>query len=261
MRPRIFFSRMPSMVSGGQAQKGSVFYYFGSIALGLVLLIYSGENLRDISRTTNKNPVLVPPAQIQYFTFGFSDIMADLLWIRAIQAFDFCGETFTSSETVTYGETNTVHPCQKGWVFQMLDAATRIAPRYGIIYRRGAANLSVIVSDREGAQILYERGVATYPKDWRISYQAGYHEIFEMNDPAKAAVYFEMAGSSGAPNWVPLLAAKLYNQAGRAEMGLRILAQLYEDKDPEEWPERAKERWGELEAAFGRKVDPREYSN
>ncbi len=201
------------------------------------------------------DPVMVPPEHIERFTFGYNEIIADLFWIRAIQSIDFCGSTFKTEEEVRMGD-KTVKVCQEGWVFQLLDAATRITPRYRVIYSRGAISLSVIVNDRLGALKLFERGAKVYADDWVVRYHAGYHEGIKMNDPAGAAEEMKAAGALGAPNWLTLLAARLFNDAGQAEFGLQALADFYGTEPFEKWPERAQERWQELEEKLGRKVQP-----
>ncbi|MCB0384205.1 MAG: hypothetical protein KDD43_02335, partial [Bdellovibrionales bacterium] len=39
----------------------------------------------------DRNPTLRPPENIEHFTFGYRDSIADGLWIRTIQDFEFCG--------------------------------------------------------------------------------------------------------------------------------------------------------------------------
>lgn len=230
------------------------------LSLAIAAIYVSRSNMSTtISLQADKEPLLLPPSQIEHFTFGHRELISDLLWLRAIQAFDFCGGTFVSDERVNYGK-RTVNLCEKGWVFQMLDAATRISPRYRIIYTRGAVNLSVVVNDRLGARELYLRGMKAIPDHWGIFYQAGYHEIFEMNDPELGGKYVDRAGRlPGSPLWLPLLAAQLYNKAGQAEFGLRALADFYHDKAFNDWPIRVKERWSELETSLGRKARPEEF--
>ncbi|MGE0763990.1 MAG: hypothetical protein AB7N80_11980 [Bdellovibrionales bacterium] len=228
--------------------------------LNLVFFILSilGVVLTSISKEVKApkfDPVLLPPQQIEHFTFSYDEIMADLLWLRAIQSLDYCGKTFITDEQVKLG-TNVFRICQEGWVYQMLDAATRITPRYRIIYSRGAVALSVLVNDRQGALQLFERGSKVYPQDWVIRYYSGFHRLMEMNDPAGAAEDMRMAGLNGAPNWLTLLAARLYNEAGQAEFGLRALSDFYGQEPFGKWPARAQERWRELETKLGRKVTP-----
>ncbi len=219
--------------------------------LGLVAL--SNSYLPATSQVRKSEPVLIPPALLERFTFGYNELIADLLWLRAIQDFDFCGRKITRyNEDLKKDEV----VCNSGWLFKMLDAATRVAPRHRILYTRGAVYLSVIVSDRDGAATLLARGAETLFDHWYVLYCAGYHFHLEMKDDVKAAFYMNEAAKYGAPNWVVLLSAKLYSAGGRAEFGLKALEQFYGTLPFEEWPTRAIERWRELEATLGHKVEP-----
>ena len=224
-------------------------------ALGVLLISITSTYKAKIEHPFSK-PIMIPPEQLEHFTFGHPDLIADLLWIRAVQSMDYCGSTFTTDEPVALG--NNARICEKGWLFHMLDAATRVAPRYRVIYSRGAVNLSVVVNDFQGAGVIFKRGTEVFPEDWVIYYNAGYHELFDMNNPHGAAEYMRLAGVYGAPNWATLLAAKLFDQAGQAEFGLQALGKFYGQEPFAEWPVRARERWVELEKKLGHKVAPPE---
>lgn len=229
----------------------SIFAFLG-FALTLILT-YRPVESGGIPKMSD--PVLIPPSQIERFTFGYNDFISDLLWLRSIQTFDYCGSTFKSNETIKIGSATT-NICEKGWVFQMLDAATRVTPRYRVIYSRGAINLSVVVNDKEGASAIFDRGTEVLKYDWVIHYMSGYHELFEMKNVNKAAKSMEWAAQHGAPKWVAILSAKLFSDAGQAELGFRALSSIYSEKPFTDWPARAQERWHELEEKVGRKVIP-----
>lgn len=222
--------------------------------LGVVLIALT-SSYKSVMEHPFSKPMLIPPTQVEHFTFGHPDLIADLLWIRAVQSMDYCGSTFAIEHHPTDSD-NPQQLCNKGWLFHMLDAATRVAPRYRIIYSRGAINLSVVVNDREGAEEIFKRGTEVFPTDWIIHYQAGFHQMFDMNNPAGAAEHLRLAGKYGAPNWLTLLAAKMFSEAGQTEFGLQALGNFYGHQPFSEWPARAQERWSELEKKLGRKVQP-----
>ncbi|MBX7232510.1 MAG: hypothetical protein K1X29_10535 [Bdellovibrionales bacterium] len=220
--------------------------------LSFVLIFYFGNQLAKnefLGGFKSSEPLLIPPAQLEKFTFGYNDFLADSLWIRSIQDFDFCGGKMKmEGYSIALGHNLTL--CKKGWIFQMLDAVTRLDPRYQIVYTRGAVSLSVVVSDFEGAAEIFSRGARQYPEDWYIHYSAGYHYGVEMGLSEKAAFHLREAAKYGAPNWTVLLAAKMFNQAGKAEFGIAALKQFYKDQPYEEWPERAQQRMRELKASL-----------
>jgi len=227
---------MESILSGLGAVLGAVLIYTGGYGTGA---------FEPVKRKASE-PTLLPPNLIEHFTFGYSEPLADLLWLRAIQDFDFCGESFSAEARGQYQNQSTI--CRRGWAATMLDAVTRIVPRYRIVYTRGALFLSVAVNEKEGAAELLERGIKVYPDEWTIYFHLGYHYSLEMNMPEKAAEAFRMAALKGSPNWVQLLAARLYSDSGKAELGIATLKEYYKDTPFEEWPVRAKERFHQLQS-------------
>lgn len=213
----------------------------------------------DVLKHDSQEPVLVPPEQIERFHFGYADLLASLFWLRSIQDLDFCGSHLEKNE---YREIykREMKMCQRGWIFKMLDSATRLQPRFRILYTRGAVYLSVLVNDLYGAAEIFERGVKALPSEWSVAYSAAYHFVVELEDYAKGADYMNQAVQKGAPEWLALSAARFYDASGRAEFGLRALAQFYTDPF-EQWPEKARERWADLEKSAGKKAKPEDYRN
>ena len=227
----------------------------GAVSLIAAVLIYVGgwhSGVGSVEPRLASSPTLLPPDLIQYFTFGYNEPLADMIWLRAIQDFDFCGSNF--SKIKVNDEGNEVNICHGGWGSAMLDAVTRVVPRYRIVYTRGAIYLSVAVNEKEGAEKLLLRGIEVYPDFWYIHYHLGYHYLLEMDLPGKAAEHFRQAALLGSPNWVQLLAARLYSDSGKAELGIVTLEEYYKDTPFEEWPVRAKQRYRELQAK--RKTSP-----
>lgn len=201
---------------------------------------------------------LVPPPQfVEHMAFGYHESFADSLWLRTIQDFEECSILKENPESY-YGESAYKMPekiqvedprldktlieslkntprqrknCGKGWSFTMMDAATNLAPRFRAPYLYGATALSVLLEDYDGAKLMYDKGVKNYPHDWMILYRAAYHYLFDRRDLKTAAELMNRAGEEGAPVWVKSLAARLYTQAGQAELGLSLLRQFRNEAD------------------------------
>ena len=106
----------------------------------------------------------------------------------------------------------------------MLDRITELSPDFQGAYQLGALFLSVVVDDRRGAQLLFEKGLRRFPENGSLAYQAAYHYLYELQDPHRAAQLLEMAGRSGVtPPWVFSLAARLYSKSGQVELGIQVL--------------------------------------
>lgn len=157
----------------------------------------------------------LPPKGIVHLTFGQSEMLADLYWLRLIQDFDFCEQKIDQ-----------VNCSGQGWVFHMLDLVTELSPNFRMPLAVGPMMLSVVVSDIQGASVLFDRAVSRFPKDWPILYRAAYHAMLEEKNIAKAAGLMEQAAKNGAPQWVYGLSARLYTDAGQSEFALGLLREL-----------------------------------
>jgi len=123
--------------------------------------------------------------------------------------------------------------CAKGWAFQMLDQITDLAPRFRMPFSIGPISLSILSEDQEGAAIIFEKGIKAFPHDWQILYKASYFYLYEKKDPLKAAHLLLEAEKSGGPDWLPLLASKLYSRNGQLALGISTLSHYVKQvRDP-----------------------------
>lgn len=193
-------------------------------------------SLVNFKLISNFNPSIVkdlipPPNNIESFTVGFRYQISDLLWIRAIQDFDYCDNQISKQR------------CKdNSWLYLMLDAVTRLDPDYRMPYDYGALALTIIISDIKGASALFDKGDQRFPTDWKIQYQAGYHALIEEKDNLKAAGRFERAADHGAPLWLKGLAGRLYNKEGRKEDVDRLVEELSSSEENKWVLDRMKQR-------------------
>jgi hypothetical protein len=175
--------------------------------------------------TRQQNRFIPPPPIFRHFHFGYNETLADLFWIRVVQDFSVCEEAIDS-----FAGTNAGVTCRKGWVFQMLDLVTDLAPRFQMPYYYGATNLSVLVNDPSGAKIIFDKGLKQMPDVWDISYRAAYHYLIELKDKETAAKLLIQAGKNGAPPWVFSLAGRLYTEEGKAFLAKSVLLSALESQ-------------------------------
>ncbi len=200
-------------------QKNPSFTLLGFFSFLLVIFsqIYASKGLLEKPRD-----LLAPPVGIEHFTFGHRDVTADVLWIRAIQDFDYCDQEIAKNLCVG-----------KGWLYRMLNAITDLSPKFRMPYATGAIALSVMVSDVDGAARIFDKGVAQFPNDWPILYRAAYHYLYEVKDKKRAADLFVRAGRNGAPSWVYSLAGGLYNESNeRVSADAILLEMIKTEVDP-----------------------------
>lgn len=188
--------------------------------VGIFLVIVSMLVL-DPSRPRPRIPFLAPP-QVQHLTFGHREQVADSLWLRAVQDFDYCEQEIAKQT------------CRStGWLFRMLDLVTDLAPDFRMPYATGGLALTVLVNDFQGASRIFDKGVARFPKDWPLLSRAAYHALYEEKDKAKAARLLEQAGKAGGPPWYYLLAARLSSDEGNVAFVESLIAGLEAEAAPD----------------------------
>lgn len=250
-----------------------------SLLIGSALIFLAGDQDRSLASAFSR-PLFAPPEQIKYFTFGYSETLADSLWIRVIQDIDYCEKVTNSDEAkkqeglewdklspeeqhlrnlppVLAGGAVKLKParCDQGWVYNYINAITELAPRFRMPYSAGATVMSILVDDREGARLIYEKGIKQFPDDWTMSYRAAYHYLYEVDDPNRAAELLLIAGEKGAPPWVRLLASRLFTVSGRAHLAKSVLEETLATTPEGPARERIIQRLAEAEAAL-RKAAP-----
>lgn len=190
-----------------------------AMAILLLTLVLIGNHSLLQSRAAQWRLITPPPPHIEYMSFGFSEVLADSLWLSLIQDFDECELMFKVGPYVQ-------KKCDRGWAFQMLNAITLLAPRFRMPYATGPVVLSILNSDVEGANVIFERAISAFPNDWPILYRAAYHYMFDKKDNKKAAELLLASAKNGGPGWLPALAAKLYTEEGELELSLSTLISL-----------------------------------
>lgn len=190
---------------------GLKFYFLIGAA---IFLIAASAFLRPPTSVVQQM-LISPPPYIEYFTFGYSEVVADALWIRAIQDFDFCDQEV--AKLLCKGQ---------GWLYHMLDTITNLSPQNLIVFRTGPTELSIIVNDEEGASKLFDKAVLHFPNDWTILYRASYHANFEEQNKKKAADLLIRAAKNGGAAWFYNLATSLYTEAGQKQLGISLYKNL-----------------------------------
>lgn len=180
--------------------------------------------------------LIAPPPMLEHFHFGFNEPLADSLWIRSIQDFDYCEDQL--AKNLCKGN---------GWLYKMLDAVTTLSPHFRMPYATGPLALSVIISDIEGATKLFDKAVIAFPNDWPILYRAGYHAMAEEKNNQKAADLLIRAAKNGGGEWFNSLAARLLVNAGKKDLAMRLYEDLKQQGYEEGTLKRIKDRLDGIE--------------
>ncbi len=181
-----------------------------------------GKVATDLMEVRGKK-MLAPPADIEHFSFGYHEVVADILWMRVLQDFDFCEKQL--EENICVGNS---------WMFRMIDAITNLSPRFRMPYATGSLSLTVLVNDIEGASVIFDKAVKAFPNDWPILYRASYQALIEEKNNEKAAGLMLRAAQNGGPPWLYEASARLYSEEGKMAVAEGILADLKANNESEE---------------------------
>lgn len=215
-----------------KCRNSGISYFLLCVVFSLAVLIQASQS--QITRPAKV--FLRPPDGIKYFTLGYNDAIAAMLWIRAVQDLDVC-----ENGRVTEGDyappiktapsklqgilAREVKPskCNKGWVYSMMDVITNVQPRFKLAYETGSQFLAVAVDDREGARLIFEKGLKLYPTNWRLNFDAAYLYLWELKDAERASELLLQAMKNGGPEYLPSLIASIYSELGQAQFARHLL--------------------------------------
>ena len=213
-------------------------YLPGFILGGLAIALLAVSQLRLPETYTIDRQLIPPPPHLERFAFGYQEVIADTLWIRALQDFDYCDSQIAKNV------------CRNNsWLYQMLDSITNLAPQFRVPYAAGALALTVIITDVDGATKIFDKGVKAFPNDWPLLYRAAYHYLYEVNDKKRAAELLIEAGKNGAPPWVFSLASRLYSDSGKLDLAKALLEQMIREKQDPVLIERVRKKIESVESA------------
>lgn len=152
---------------------------------------------------------------------GFSDLLADLYWMRAVQYYG-------TQKIAGTGFAN---------LSPLLETAAELDPRFSIVYRYGAVFLSepspIGAGQPELGVALLAKGADRNPGEWRLRQEQGLFTFFYLNDSMRGAEILQRAARiPGAPDWMAALAAQILSRGGELEAALNMWLIIREQSEP-----------------------------
>jgi tetratricopeptide (TPR) repeat protein len=118
-----------------------------------------------------------------------------------------------------------------------------------------AGNILSDIDTRSALEAL-EKGMKYHPRYWKFPEMIGFQYFFKLNDPGKAAAYYEMASKlPGHPPYIPSLSGKFYEESGMYEEAIRVLYNFYSTTEDK----RLKESFKESIQALQEKIKNRDF--
>lgn len=152
-----------------------------------------------------RKPLLVIPKQesalnintnlLVLMSAGNKRLFSDLLWIQ----------TLIESDLDHYKKKDL-----NSWLYLRFKTIQALDPKFYENYTYGGQFLSIIKDDLEGANDLYAKGLAQYPDDYNLNFQAGFLNYFERKNYALAKIHLEkIVGHPRAPEYLRSIINKL----------------------------------------------------
>ncbi len=158
------------------------------------------------------------PKMLKRICLGYTGLLADLYWTRAVQYF---------------GYQHHQHSSDFHLLAPLLEIATQLDPKLLPAYQFGSNFLAPQppngAGEPEKAIALAEYGVQNNPDNWKLYYGLGFIYYTEMRDYAKAAEAFERGAK--VPNAHPflrILAARMAQHAGEFETARLLWTTTYQ---------------------------------
>lgn len=145
---------------------------------------------------------------LRLMSFGYSRLLSNLLWIRFVIQ--------TPPERVPENELS--------WIYFDLESITNIDPDFRVAFEVGGLFLSVITTDKKGAELILQKGIKQYPDSWKLYSLLAYHYQFELNQPERSGPYYLAASKvPGAPAIMGMLAARYLSKTESLDSAIELL--------------------------------------
>ncbi len=149
---------------------------------------------------------------LKYATLGYSSLLADMIYIWAIQYFS-----------------DKVIPDRFAYLDHVFSIINELDPRYIDPYDIGALIAVYDVRDFATAFKILDRGLENNPKQWFFPWQAGHYAQMQLRDYKLAQKYYKIAMEiDGAPAMARRLHANATFDLSDFQTALKLWAEIYQ---------------------------------
>lgn len=194
--------------------------------------LQKGIDLKKVAVSQAERFIFLPKGEyLKTASLGYDQLVADAIWLQAIQVI---GEKMITEEGYD-------------WIYHAIDLVTTLDPRFDYAYQVGGIVLSALGKKIDMSNALLEKGLRENPDIWQIPFFLGFNHFFYMDDYKRAADYMSMASKlPGHPEYLPLLATRLYVQAKDPDIALEFLARMHQETKDEKVKKKIEERAKEV---------------
>jgi hypothetical protein len=172
----------------------------------------SGQQVREVPG------LLMAISRRPVFAFGFRNVMADVVWLQAVQV--------AGNRKLT--------PTEYDRLYVLLNVEADLDPKFEMPYLLGGLVLGESPQHGREALRVFERGKVSHPADWRFPFYVGFTHYFSLGDAlAGGGAMAEAARLPGSPAYLPGLASRMLTEAREPEAALALLETITrQENDP-----------------------------
>jgi len=172
----------------------------------------SGKQVREVPG------LLMAISRRPEFALGFRNVLADVVWLQAVQV--------AGNRKLT--------PTEYDRLYVLLNVEADLDPKFKMPYFLGGLVLGESPQHGREAVRVFERGKLTHPADWRFPFYIGFTHYFSLGDAvAGGEAMAEAARLPGGPAYLPGLASRMLTEAREPEAALALLETItQQEKDP-----------------------------
>ncbi len=187
--------------------------------MGFSWRLLPGPTLPEIGGPGRERPGLfVAVSQKPDFALGFRNVLADVVWLEAVQVMGNLKMT----------------PAEYDGLYELLTVEANFDPKFDIPYLLGGLVLGESTPHARKALHVLGRGKEQFPADWRFPFYMGFTHYFSLGDAvAGGGAMAEAAQLPGSPAYLPGLASRMLSEAREPGAALAMLETIVrQESDP-----------------------------
>lgn len=164
--------------------------------------------------------ITLPTDKIKYFTLGFDNFIADIVWLQFIQYF---------------GENNYVRRTGSkkydfSYTYKYIDVITTLDPNFSYVYWFGAFAIADEMNKPDLAMKVITKGIKNNPKNWWLPYTASTMELMYNNNFTEAVKYIDIAAEIKPDNQrIKVFQDVLHSKAKVQVKTRKLWLEIYKD--------------------------------
>ena len=159
----------------------------------------------------NSHSILGAISRRPALSFGFPNLLGDLVWLEAVQV--------SGNRKMTRNDYDSLS--------DLLSTVIRFDPRFVVPYLFGGIILGDSPAHADAALNLLARGERQFPLEWRFPFYTGYIKYFSLGNPEEGGIaLLRAARIPGSPAYFPLLASRMLAEGNRPDTALAFLQEM-----------------------------------